>query len=50
MCKSFNKIENKKIRKILHSDFANMLVDIGAECGQQKSENIFLIKNISLCL
>ena len=34
--KGANKIKNKKIRKILQSDLANTLVEIGAEHGQQK--------------
>ena len=36
--KGTNKIKNKKIRKILQSDQANILVDMGAEYGQQKQE------------
>ena len=31
-----NKIKNKTIKKILQSDLANMLVDMGTEYGQQK--------------
>ena len=31
--KGTNKIKNKKIRKILQSDLANTLVDMGAEYG-----------------
>ena len=34
--KGANKIKNQKIRKILQSDLANMLVDIGAQYKQQK--------------
>ena len=34
--KGANKIKNKKIRKILQSDLANTLVDMGTEYGRQK--------------
>ena len=34
--KGANKIKKKKMKKILQSDLANMLVDMGAEDGRQK--------------
>ena len=34
--KGANKIKNMKITKILQSDLANTLVDMGAEYSQQK--------------
>ena len=36
--KGTTKIKKKKIRKILQSDLANILVDMGVEYGQQKQE------------
>ena len=34
--KDTNKIKNKKIRKILQSNLANILLDMDTEYGQQK--------------
>ena len=43
--KGTNKIKNKKIKKLLQSDLANTLVDMGTEYGQQKlGQKDFFIK------